>query len=110
MLSMEPSVGLDPTTWDHGLNWNQDSDAQATEPPRCPETEQIFIEQVNNENFITKNIPVVSYFEEIHLFKNKFQPEIYKQYVIYLKWKKIIICWDNTFHSNEGHMKLLNEF
>ena len=36
-VTMEPDMGLNPTThWDHDLNQNQESDAQPTEPSRCP--------------------------------------------------------------------------
>jgi len=35
-LSVEPDVGLDPMTPDHDPSQNQESDAQPTEPPRCP--------------------------------------------------------------------------
>ena len=34
-LTMEPNVGLDPTTpWDHDLGWNQELGTQLTEPSR----------------------------------------------------------------------------
>ena len=38
-LSAEPNTRLDLTTLDHDLNQNQESDAQPTEPPRCPNNE-----------------------------------------------------------------------
>ena len=28
--------------WDHDLSWNQESDPQQTEPPRCPEADEVF--------------------------------------------------------------------
>ena len=34
---LEPHAGLDPTTWDHNLSQNQESDTQLPEPPRYPE-------------------------------------------------------------------------
>ena len=33
-----PTRDLIPWPWDHDLSWNQESDAQLTEPPRCPTT------------------------------------------------------------------------
>ena len=38
MLSAQPDMGLNPTTPDHNPSWNQESDTQLTEPPRCPRT------------------------------------------------------------------------
>ena len=35
-VSVEPEVGVDPTPWNHDLSANEESDAQPTEPPRCP--------------------------------------------------------------------------
>ena len=37
-----PTQGLIPQPWDHGLSRNQESDAQPTEPPMCPRGPIIF--------------------------------------------------------------------
>ena len=34
--SLSPAWGLVPWLWHHDLSWNQESDAQLTEPPGCP--------------------------------------------------------------------------
>ena len=43
-----PTWGSILQPWDHDLSWNQESDAQLTEPPRCP---MIFIFNCWNNNW-----------------------------------------------------------
>ena len=35
-LARSPMQGSTLQRWDHDLSWNQELDAQQTEPPRCP--------------------------------------------------------------------------